>query len=268
MTDTAAMADIVLPATTFLEHDDIYIAGGHTTLQVARKVVEPHGEARPNHYVICELAKRLGAEHPGFGMTEWEIIDWTLKSSGYPDAASLYAKGGHDCGKSFETSHFLDGFGHKDGRFRFRPDWAALGVLTEGMPTLPDHPTLLEEATPEHPFRLVAAPARQFLNSSFTEMPSSIAREKRPTALIHPADCAALGIAEGGRVRLGNRRGTVVVHAHRFDGLQRGVTVVESIWPNGAFEEGIGINALIGADPGPPRGGAVFHDTAIWIRPA
>jgi anaerobic selenocysteine-containing dehydrogenase len=268
MTDTAAMADIVLPATTFLEHDDIYIGGGHTTLQVARKVVEPHAEARPNHFVICELAKRLGAEHPGFGMTEWEIIDWTLKASGYPDAATLHAAGGHDCAKSFETGHFLDGFGHKDGKFRFRPDWAALGVLTEGMPTLPDHPTLLEAATPEHPFRLVAAPARQFLNSSFTETPTSIAREKRPTALIHPADCAELGLAEGNRVRLGNRRGTVVVHVHPFDGLQRGVVVVESIWPNRAFEEGIGINALIGADPGPPRGGAVFHDTAIWMRPA
>jgi len=268
MTDTAAMADIVLPATTFLEHDDIYIAGGHTTLQVARKVVEPFAEARPNHYVICELAKRLGADHPGFGMTEWEIIDRTLAMSGYPDADSMYANGGHDCVRSFETSHFLDGFGHKDGKFRFRPDWAALGMQTEGMPEFPDHPTMLEAATPEHPFRLVAAPARQFLNSSFTEMPTSIAREKRPTALIHPEDGAALGIAEGQRVRLGNRRGTVVVHAHLFDGLQRGVTVVESIWPNTAFEEGIGINALIGADPGPPRGGAVFHDTAIWIRPA
>ena len=268
MTDTAAMADIVLPATTFLEHDDIYIAGGHTTLQVARKVVEPYAEAKPNHFVICELAKRLGAEHPGFGMTEWEIIDWTLKASGYPNADTLYAKGGHDCTKSFETSHFLDGFGHKDGKFRFRPDWAALGVQTAGMPEFPDHPTLLEAATPEHPFRLVAAPARQFLNSSFTEMPTSIAREKRPTALIHPEDCARLGVAAGQRVRLGNRRGTVVVHASPFDGLQRGVVVVESVWPNGAFEEGIGINALIGADPGPPRGGAVFHDTAIWIRPA
>jgi anaerobic selenocysteine-containing dehydrogenase len=201
-------------------------------------------------------------------MTEWEIIDWTLKASGYPDADTLYAKGGHDCTKSFETNHFLDGFGHKDGKFHFRADWAKLGMQTEGMPSLPDHPELLEASTPEHPFRLVTAPARQFLNSSFTETPTSIAREKRPTALIHPDDCAALGLSEGSRVRLGNRRGTVVVHAHPFDGLQRGVVVVESIWPNGAFEEGIGINALTGADPGPPRGGAVFHDTAIWIRPA
>ena len=59
----------------------------------------------------------------------------------------------------------------------------------------------------------------------------------------------------------------MVVHAKAFDGLQRGVVVVESIWPNRDFVEGIGINALTSADPGPPLGGAVFHDTAIWIRP-
>src|SRR6202035_3558231 len=64
MTETAAMADIVLPATTFLEHDDIYTSSGHTHLQLARKVVEPQGEARTNHFVICELARRLGAKHP------------------------------------------------------------------------------------------------------------------------------------------------------------------------------------------------------------
>ena len=59
-----------------------------------------------------------------------------------------------------------------------------------------------------------------------------------------------------------------MLHAEIFDGLQPDVVVVESIWPNGAFEEGLGINGLIGADPGPPLGGAVFHDTAVWVRPA
>jgi len=114
----------------------------------------------------------------------------------------------------------------------------------------------------------VAAPARQFLNSTFTETPGSLAREGRPTVLIHPADCTRLGVVEGSRVRLGNRRGNIVVHARPFDGLQPGVVVVESIWPNAAFEEGSGINTLTSADAGPPKGGAVFHDTAIWIRAA
>ena len=59
-----------------------------------------------------------------------------------------------------------------------------------------------------------------------------------------------------------------MLHVRPFDGLQPDVVVVESIWPNAAFEEGIGINLLISADPGPPLGGAVFHDTAIWVRTA
>ncbi len=65
MTETARLADIVLPATTFLEHDDIYIAGGHSTLQVSKQIVDPLAESRSNHWVICALAERLGAYHPG-----------------------------------------------------------------------------------------------------------------------------------------------------------------------------------------------------------
>jgi anaerobic selenocysteine-containing dehydrogenase len=266
MTETAAMADIVLPATTMLEHDDIYTASAHTFLQVARKVVEPAGEARPNHFVICALARRLGGEHPGFDMTEWEIIDRTLAVSGLPDAATIHAEGGHDLALPFETAHFLDGFGHADKRFHFKVDWAAIGPHHTAMPPLPDHIPVIDEADGEHPFRMVAPPARSFLNTTFNNTPSSVAREGRPTVRIHPADLAALGFGDGDRVRLGNRRGTVVLHARAFDGLQRGVVVVEGIWPNHAFEEGIGINALTSADPGLPNGGAVFHDTAVWVR--
>lgn len=268
MTETAAMADVVLPATTFLEHDDFYIAGGHTVLQVTRKVIEPWGEARSNHEVICALARRLGAEHPGFDMTAWEMVDATLKASGLPDAATIHGQGGYDCVLDFESRHFLNGFGHPDGRFRFKPDWSRFGPGHDRMPALPDHMAVIDEATPEHPFRLITPPARSFLNSTFTEMPTSRQREGRPTALIHPEDCARLGISEGDTVRIANRRAAVVVHARAFSGLQRGVVVVEGIWPNAAFPGGIGINALTSADPGFPAGGAVFHDTAVALSPA
>ena len=65
MTETAKAADVVLPATMFLEHDDIYQGGGHQYILLGPKLVEPPGECRTNHEVICALAKRLGAEHPG-----------------------------------------------------------------------------------------------------------------------------------------------------------------------------------------------------------
>ncbi|MEI9983577.1 MAG: molybdopterin dinucleotide binding domain-containing protein [Aliidongia sp.] len=139
--------------------------------------------------------------------------------------------------------------------------------MAGGLSALPDQNWVIDRATAEKPYRLVAAPSRSYLNSTFTETPSSRAREIRPTVLIHPDDLAALGCGDGARLRLGNERGTVLLHAKPFDGVQRGVVVVESIWPNAAFEEGIGINALTSAEPGPPAGGAVFHDTAIWIRP-
>jgi anaerobic selenocysteine-containing dehydrogenase len=125
---------------------------------------------------------------------------------------------------------------------------------------------VIDESTGARPFRLVTAPARQFLNTSFTETASSRRREGRPTVLVHPDDAARLGIVEGGRVRLGNALGEVVVRAKLFDGLQQGVVVVESVWPHADFEGGIGINALISDDPAPPVGGAVFHDTAIWVQ--
>lgn len=266
MTETAAMADIVLPATTFLEHDDIYQGGGHTHLQIARPVIEPYADCRSNHEVICALAERLGAEHPGFKMSAWDLIDATLKASGLPDAQSVYEGRWLDCALDFDTAHYIEGFGNEDKRFHFKPDWAAIGAEHADMPRMPGFMDAIDNAQTDRPFRLVAAPARTFLNTSFTETPGSLKREQRPTVLIHPKICARLGVEDGGKVRMGNRLGEITLHAEVFDGLQEDVVVVESIWPNSAFEGGIGINALVSADPGPPRGGAVFHDTAVWIE--
>ncbi|MDP6403634.1 MAG: molybdopterin oxidoreductase family protein [Alphaproteobacteria bacterium] len=266
LTDTARYADIVLPATTFLEHDDLYQSGGHSHLQLGARIIEPLAESRPNHFVHCALAHRLGGEHPGFEMSELEIIDATLKASGLPDLATLKAERWHDCMPDFEQAHFLDGFGWPDGKFRFKPDWPAQGRLGHLMPELPDHWAVIEEADAEHPFKLLTSPARNFLNTSFTETPGSLQRERQPTLRIHPDDARELNIGEGSGVRLGNRRGRVELTAMLFDGLQRGVLVVESIWPNRHFKNGSGINSLTGADSPAPAGGAAFHDVAVWVE--
>ena len=268
LTETARMADIVLPATSFLEHDDLYTSGGHTHLQIARKVIEPPPECRSNHEVQVALAERLGAEHPGFEMSAWEIIEATLEASGLPPTSAFYQGRWLDRALPFEEAHFLSGFAHGDGRFHFKPNWLGVGQATDGMPTMPDHLDNIDKARPDHPFRLVTAPARNYLNTTFTETPTSRSKEGRPRVLIHSQSLAALGLSDGNRIRLGNARGSVVLHAKAFDGLQPDVVVVESLWPNAAFEEGAGINTLTSADSGPPRGGAVFHDTAVWIRAA
>ena len=91
MTATAKMADVVLPATMFLEHDDLYQGGGHQYISFGPKLIEPPGECRSNHDVLVGLAKRVGASHRGFDMSPREIIDWTLQKSGWGSLAELEA---------------------------------------------------------------------------------------------------------------------------------------------------------------------------------
>jgi anaerobic selenocysteine-containing dehydrogenase len=275
MTETAQVADIVLPATTFLEHDDIYRAGGNQYILLGPKLVEAPGECRNNHEVIVALAKRLGAEHKGFSMSPRELIDNMLRVSKRGTLAELEASKWIDCQPPFAKAHYLDGFNWPDGKFRFKPDWQNVpfrSPYTSGpvgdMPALPDHWNVVEAADSAHPFRLATSPARGFLNSTFNETPTSLANEKRPTVMIHPDDATEQGIADGDDVVLGNPRGEVRLHARLFDGVRRGVLIAESIWPNAAYADGRGINTLTSADSIAPFGGAAFHDNKVWVRKA
>lgn len=275
MTDTARMADIVLPATMFMEHDDLYAGGGHQSFQMGPKLVDAPGECRSNHDVICDLARRVGAEHRGFGMTPRELIDETLKDSGWDGLARLDRETLVDAQPPFEDAHYLNGFAYPDKKFRFKPDWINIPNGNNGpmgpwqsLPAFPDHFAVIEDATPEHPFRLATSPARNFLNTSFTETPTSQAKESRPEVMIHPADARPLEIVDGDWVKLRNTRGDVYLRARLFDGVRRGVLIAESIWPNGAHPYGRGINTLTGADQPAPYGGAAFHDNRVALEKA
>ena len=268
MTDTAQLADIVLPATMFLEHDDIYGAGGHSHIQLGPKVLEPAGEARSNHDVLSALAYWLGAVHAGFEDDARGLADATLKRSGWSGIDELVTHRWIDAQPDFRVSHFLDGFGHPGGRFRFAPDWVALGPYSLGMPALPDQWEMTKAVDAAHPFRLVAPPARQFLNTSFSNVVESRRREGKPSVMMHPRDASTLGVVDGNQVTLGNQRGQVRLPVRIAAGQQEKVVVVEGIWPHADFVLGRGINALIGDTPAAPNGGAVFHDTAVWVLPA
>ncbi|MDX2102404.1 MAG: molybdopterin-dependent oxidoreductase [Alphaproteobacteria bacterium] len=268
MTDTARYADLVLPATMFVEHDDLYTAGGHTHLQAGPKLVDPPGQCRTNHWLINQLAERLGVadRSPAFTMTDVELADATLTRSGWGSYGDLVTARWIDCARSEDACHFRAGFGWPDGRFRFQPDWPALGRFGGEMPTLPNHLPPGYPASPRHPYRLLTSPARQFLNTSFNETPTAQAREGRPTVLIAEADAIHLGIADGDRVALSNDLGRVIVHAKRVaSGQAPGTVVVEGLWSNHAFEGGLGINTLVSDEPGWPAGGGIFHDTAVAI---
>jgi anaerobic selenocysteine-containing dehydrogenase len=274
MTETALMADIVFPATMFLEHDDVYTGGGHSYVELAQKLVDPPGECRSNHDLICALAHRLGAEHPGFHKSPRELIDATLRDIGWGSFEELAAINWRDVQTDFAQAHFIDGFAWPDGKFRFRANWSDVPFRSprsgswEGIPTFPDHWAVTEASDDAHPFRLATSPARSFLNSTFNETSSSRVREGRPRVLIHPDDAQAAGVADGDKLVLGNLRGQVRIHAQVFAGLQRGVLVSEGIWPNDAFEDGRGINTLTGADSPAPFGGAAFHDNRVWLKKA
>lgn len=274
MTATAKLSDIVLPATMFLEHDDVYQGGGHQHILFGPKLIDPPGECRSNHEVITGLAKRLGADHPGFDMSPRQLIEWTLRESGWGTLGDLEEKGWIDCQPDFASSHFIGGFAYQDCRFRFMPEWRAVPVarkhdwgLAEAMPRLPDHWDVLDRASAERPFRLVTAPARNFLNSTFNEAPTSRLREGRPRAKLCPKDLQQLGLRDGDEIRMGNEQGEIRLWVEEFTGILQGVVVVESIHPNDQFPGGLGINTLTSAEPAAPFGGAVFHDSSVWIRP-
>ena len=269
LTETAKMADLIIPATMFVEHDDLYRSYGHTFLQVGEKITAPPGECRSNHEVITALAQRLGGagcrDGAGGSLSALEIIDRTLARSGYP-ARKAFTNGHFtDCAPPFESAHFLDGFNWPDKKFRFAPDWSAIGPYAADMPELPDHWDVIDNTSAEHPLRLVAAPSRGYLNSTFTQSPSSINHEKRPQLKINPATAKKFGICDAQKVRVGNRRGSVTVTARHAANTQADTVVVEGIWPAAAFPEGIGINLLIDSAPVAPNGGAAFHDTAVWV---
>jgi len=273
MTETAQMADVVLPATMFMEHDDLYYGGGHQHISVGPKLIDPPGECRSNHEVLRELAPRLDASHPGFEMTPRALIDATLKLSGHGDIETLEADLWRDLQPDFRTSHYLDGFAHADKKFHFKADWAhpPFGIKmgdVEKMPALPDHWAVIEEADAAHPFRLATSPSRSFLNTSFNETPSSQAREGKASVMMHPLDAASLGIADGDAVTLGNPRGETTLVAKLFDGVRRGVLIAESVHPNRDHIGGRGINMVTGAETVAPIGGAAFHDNKVWVKRA
>jgi len=278
MTETAELADVVLPATMFMEHDDIYKGGGHQHVMLGPKLIDGPGETRPNHFVFEELGKRLGvAEMPGFGKTDRELIDGLLAPYG-ETFQTLNAKGWFDVQPDFETAHYVNGFGHPDGKFRFSPDWLAgpspnrppqsLGPQgpADRLPAFPDYLDLTDDPDIEHPFRLATSPARSFLNSTFAETPGSVKKERRPEVMIHPGDAAVLGLHDGMPVALGNARGEVHLHLKVSERPGRGTLVAEGLWPNKAHLNGCGINTLTGADAVAPYGGAAVHDTKVWVR--
>ena len=187
MTDTAKIADVVLPATMFLEHDDIYHGGGNQHIMLGPKLIDPPGECRSNHFVIEELAQRLGVAHAGLRPDRARASSTACcRSPAGATSTSSKRERWVDLQPPFETAHYLDGFGMAGRQVPLQAglaDGAVQAARTawarwRRLPALPDHWAMIEVADAEHPFRLATSPARNFLNSTFAETPVSLASEK------------------------------------------------------------------------------------------
>ena len=197
------------------------------------------------------------SSHRGFAMTPREIVDWTLRESGRGTLDELIADDFKDVQPDFRTAHYLDGFGYRDGKFRFKPDWPKVPNAHDGlkgpyeqMPALPDQWNVIEAADESHPFRLATSPARNFLNSSFTETPTSLKKEGGPSLMLHPDDAARLGIAAGA----GDRRRQPARQRASGGGPVRGRPAAASSSPNRSGPmPPTGMAAASTRSPGPIR---------------
>ncbi|MDQ6640802.1 MAG: molybdopterin oxidoreductase family protein [Pseudomonadota bacterium] len=210
LTDTADLADYVLPATTQLEHLDVHTSYGHTYALINEAAVAPLGEARANTRIFRELAARMGFDEPCF-LDDDEALARTAfrpAAAGGVDFDELRANGWVKLG--IADAPFAEG-GFPTANGKCRVDVPGLGVA--------DHIANYEsaESSPElakrFPLAMISPPARMFLNSSFVNVTSLRAIEGEPVLEISAVDAAARGIADGRRVRIFNDRGSIVCKA-------------------------------------------------------
>ncbi|MBF0341778.1 MAG: molybdopterin-dependent oxidoreductase [Magnetococcales bacterium] len=261
MSDTARFADVLLPATTFLEHEDLYKSYGQYTLQHAVPLLPPTGQAKSNHDLVNALAQRMGYDDPAFRMSTAETVRHILAESGLPPREQ-WQHPWLDCAPSWRAQHFLDGFATEDKRFHFRPDWPR-----SDMPPLPDHWPVNRRDDPveatAYPLDFMTPPAMEVLNTTFTQ--TDRAKRHVPELWIHPQDAEERGIRDGDRVAVFNGAGQLTMRARVTTDVSAGLTLCESNQPASAFPEGIGLNTLSHARPVAPDGGPALHDNRVEV---
>lgn len=262
MTDTADLADIVLPATTQLEHWDVHGSYGHTYAVLNEPAIAPLGEARPNTAVFRALAQRLGFGEPCFDDDDETLVRGVYKAEVVP-FERLQAEGWVKL--PLPEAPFADG-GFPAPGGKARADVPGLG--------LPDHVPNHEcaERTPalaaRFPLAMISPPARHFLNSTFVNVQSLRAIEGEPMVEIHPDDAAARGIAAGQAVRVFNERGEYRCTADVSTRARPGVVVGLGVWWRKFGVDGTNVNELthqrltdIGRAPS-------FYDCLVEVAPA
>jgi anaerobic selenocysteine-containing dehydrogenase len=275
LTDTTDYADIVLPATTQLEHLDLHKSYGHLYVLANNPAIEPLGEARRNIEVFRQLAKRMGFTESCFDDSDEDVarqglrssnarmqgIEWEgLKEAGWqrlavPERFAPFAQGG---------------FPTPSGKCEFYSETAA----KQGLDPLPTYTPPRENAlaNPErakrYPLAFISPPCRNFLNSSFANLPFALAAEKAPRLDIHPDDARGRGIADGDRVRIFNDRGEFTVKAAITTRARPGCVVAPSVWWRKLAPDGRNANDVTSQAIADMGGAATFYDCLVEVARA
>ncbi|AKM00200.1 molybdopterin-containing oxidoreductase family protein [Burkholderia pyrrocinia] len=269
-TDTVDFADIVLPATTQLEHLDVHKSYGHTYVMANLPSIPPVGDARPNTEIFRGIAHSMGLDEPALYHSDEEVAraalrwddptldsDWeTLKREGWlklklPDAP--FANGG------FRTP---------SGKCEFYSP----RLEQMGMDPVPDYlpPFESAESAPElaarYPLAMISPPARHFLNSTFVNVDSLRTTEGEPHLDMHPSDAEARGIAEGDVVRIFNDRGSMQALARVTDRARAGLVVGLSIWWKKLSPDGRNANEVTSQALTDLGNSATFYDCLVEVE--
>lgn len=264
MTDTADLADYVLPATTQLEHWDVHASYGHTDVLLNRPAIAPVGEARPNTAIFRALAQRMGPawglDHPCFADD-----DEALCRQAYGEAIDFehLLAHGHVTLPVPDAPFAQGGFPTPSGRFEFFSERLAAQGL-DGLPDfLPNHET--PQPGDRYPLAMISPPARHFLNSSFANLKSLRDIERTPVLEIHPDDAAPRGIHDGDPVRVFNDRGdyhcTAVVGPRARPGVVNGL----GIWWRKDGANGTNVNELTSQRLTDLGQAPTFYDCAVEV---
>jgi anaerobic selenocysteine-containing dehydrogenase len=274
-TDTADWADIVLPATTQLEHWDIHFAYGHHYVSLNRPAIEPIGEAKPNSEIFRLIAARMGMTDPIMRDDDLTLIQQAL-SSQLPKIQGVTMEGLLERGwmrLNVPTPYlpFADGlFSTPSGKCELYSErMAEMGF--DPLPTyIPPYESM--ERDPElvarYPLTLISSPAHTFLNTTFVNLTSLRRQTKEPEVLLHPADAERRAIAVGAMVTVRNDRGAFLARARVESSIREGVVWAPSIWWGKLAADGANANQTTSQRETDLGHGPVFYDNQVEVEMA
>jgi anaerobic selenocysteine-containing dehydrogenase len=269
-TDTADFADVLLPATTQLEHEDLHKAYGHTFVMYNAKSIEPLGESLPNSEIFRRLAAKMKLDFPELRESDEEMMRHTLRAMPFT-LEELREKG--SIRLNIATPHRPFAQGNRlitpSGKIEIDSARAA----EKGLDRLPEYvpPYESEERDPElvrrYPLALISPPAHEFLNSSFVNVASLRRAAGKPTLEIHADDAATRGIVPGAQVSIFNDRGTFTAEAVVTDRVRPGVVSAPSVWWPKLTSDQTNANHTTSQAVTDIGGGATFYDNQVEVRP-